>query len=115
MANKNLLHLSVVYASKARAVHEITLLTSPPCSVLQALQQSGMLLRYPEIDNHEALIGVWGHRAKLEQHLRDHDRIEIYRPLRVDPKVARRERFVRQGIRGAGLFVKKRVGTKAGY
>ncbi|WP_296492082.1 RnfH family protein [Rhodoferax sp.] len=115
MANKDQLRLSVVYAPKARAVHEVTLLASSPCSVLQALQQSGMLLRYPEIDNHEALIGVWGHRAKLEQHLLDHDRVEIYRPLRVDPKVARRERFVSQGSRGAGLFVKKRVGAKAGY
>jgi putative ubiquitin-RnfH superfamily antitoxin RatB of RatAB toxin-antitoxin module len=41
--------------------------------------------------------------------------VEIYRPLRVDPKVARRERFVKQGARTAGLFVKKRPGAKAGY
>ena len=43
------------------------------------------------------------------QVLRDQDRIEIYRPLRVDPKVARRERFVKQGSRGAGLFIKLRI------
>lgn len=115
MANDGLLHLSVVYAPKAREVHEVKLLTSPPCSIAQALQQSGLLLRYPEINNHEALIGVWGRKAKLDQRLRDQDRIEIYRPLRVDPKVARRERFVSQGSRGAGLFVKKRAGAKAGY
>jgi putative ubiquitin-RnfH superfamily antitoxin RatB of RatAB toxin-antitoxin module len=47
--------------------------------------------------------------------LRDQDRIEVYRPLLVDPKVARRERFVKQGARGAGLFAKKRQGAKAGY
>lgn len=115
MVNEGLLHLSVVYAPKAREVHEVKLTSSPPCTVLQALQQSGLLLRYPEIDNHEALIGVWGHKAELDQCLRDLDRVEIYRPLRVDPKVARRERFVSQGSRGAGLFVKKRAGAKAGY
>jgi putative ubiquitin-RnfH superfamily antitoxin RatB of RatAB toxin-antitoxin module len=33
--------------------------------------------------------------------------VEVLRPLQVDPKVARRERFVKQGTRGAGLFAKK--------
>jgi putative ubiquitin-RnfH superfamily antitoxin RatB of RatAB toxin-antitoxin module len=42
--------------------------------------------------------------------LRDLDRIELYRPLKVDPKVARRERFQRQGARAAGLFARKRRG-----
>ncbi len=113
--NKSLLHLSVVYAPRAREVLEVNLQLSAPCTVLHALQQSGLLVCHPEIDNHEALIGVWGHKAKLDQCLRDGDRVEIYRPLRVDPKVARRERFVSQGSRGAGLFVKKRHGAKAGY
>ncbi|MDH5708755.1 MAG: RnfH family protein, partial [Hylemonella sp.] len=49
------------------------------------------------------------------QVLRDLDRVELYRPLKVDPKVARRERFARQGARGAGLFASKRAGAKAGY
>lgn len=113
--NKTLLHLSVVYAPKAREVFEVILQLSAPCTVLEALQQSGLLLRHPEVDNHDALIGVWGHKAKLDQYLRDHDRVEIYRPLRVDPKVARRERFVSQGSRRAGLFGKKRADAKTGY
>ncbi len=44
----------------------------------------------------------------MERQLKDGDRVEIYRQLVVDPKVARRERFVRQGSRGAGLFAKDR-------
>jgi putative ubiquitin-RnfH superfamily antitoxin RatB of RatAB toxin-antitoxin module len=83
--------------------------------LLQALQQSGFLTRFPEIDNRHTEFGVWGRKAPLDQLLREQDRVEVYRPLRVDPKVARRERFARQGSRGAGLFVKKRVGAKAGY
>lgn len=115
MVSEALLQLSVVYAPKARALVEVKLSLPAPCTVLQALQQSGLLLQFPEIDDVHALMGVWGRRVKLNQCLRDLDRIEIYRPLRVDPKVARRERFARQGSRGAGLFVNKRAGAKAGY
>ena len=115
MVSDTLLQLSVVYAPKAREWVEVKLSLPAPSTVLHALQQSGLLLQFPEIDHLHALLGVWGRRVKLDHHLRDLDRIEIYRPLRVDPKVARRERFARQGSRGAGLFVKKRVGAKAGY
>ena len=61
------------------------------------------------------MAGIWGRKARLQQLLRDGDRVELYRPLQVDPKVARRERFARQGARAAGLFAKKRAGAKAGY
>ena len=47
--------------------------------------------------------------------LRAGDRVEIYRDLLVDPKVARRERFRKQGARAAGLFAGKRPGAKQGY
>ncbi|MEX1167273.1 MAG: RnfH family protein, partial [Hydrogenophaga sp.] len=50
-----------------------------------------------------------------EKALREGDRLEICRELRVDPKVARRERFAGQGARGAGLFAQRRPGSKAGY
>jgi putative ubiquitin-RnfH superfamily antitoxin RatB of RatAB toxin-antitoxin module len=43
------------------------------------------------------------------------DRIELYRPLKVDPKVARRQRFKRQGKGRTGLFAKRKSGSAAGY
>lgn len=113
--SESCVNVSVVYAPAAREVHEVTLQLDAPCSVLQALQCSGLLVRFPEIDNQQTVVGIWGRKAGLDQVLREHDRVEVYRPLRVDPKVARRERFVKQGSRGAGLFDKKRVGSKAGY
>ncbi len=61
------------------------------------------------------LIGVWGRSAAPETVLQDLDRVELYRPLKVDPKVARRERFAKQGARSTGLFASKRPGAKAGY
>lgn len=59
--------------------------------------------------------GIWGKPAKASTRLRDGDRVEWYRPLTVDPKVARRERFAQQGARGTGLFARQRPGGKAGY
>jgi sulfur carrier protein len=60
-------------------------------------------------------VGIWGRRCTLDQPVRQGDRVEIYRPLLVDPKVARRERFQKQGARAAGLFAKRRPGAKPGY
>jgi len=60
-------------------------------------------------------VGIWGQRCEPTQTLRAGDRVEVYRSLRVDPKVARRERFKGQGVRRAGLFAKRRPGAKPGY
>ena len=60
-------------------------------------------------------LGVWGQRCTLEQCLQPGDRLECYRGLRVDPKVARRERFSKQGAGTAGLFAQRRQGAKPGY
>lgn len=69
------------------------------------------------LDEHAVPVdaGIWGRRAPLSQVLRESDRVELYRPLTVDPKVARRERFRKQGARGTGLFASRRPGSKSGY
>jgi putative ubiquitin-RnfH superfamily antitoxin RatB of RatAB toxin-antitoxin module len=115
MVAEVLIPVTVVYSPAARVLHEVALLLSEMSTVAQALQASGLAQRFESIDLGKVLVGVWGRKANLGQALRANDRIEIYRPLSVDPKVARRERFVRQGARSAGLFVKKRAGAKAGY
>lgn len=56
--------------------------------------------------------GVWGRKVAPDDVLRDGDRLEIYRALKVDPKRARRERFSRQGARTAGLFARRGPGVK---
>lgn len=60
-------------------------------------------------------LAVWGKPVSPQDVLHDGDRLELLRPLRVDPKVARRERFQKQGAKTAGLFAKRRAGAKAGY
>ena len=54
-------------------------------------------------------------RQTQQWELQLQDRVEVYRALKVDPKVARRERFAKQGARTTGLFASKRPGAKAGY
>jgi putative ubiquitin-RnfH superfamily antitoxin RatB of RatAB toxin-antitoxin module len=115
MASNIKIEVSVVYSPASRDVREIVLHLAPSSTVLQAVQASGLLQLFPLIDQQTTVVGVWGRKASLNQPLRENDRVEIYRPLTVDPKVARRERFAKQGARTAGLFVKKRAGAKAGY
>lgn len=110
-----LIEVTVAYSPAAREVHEIVLQLPPETTVAQALQQSGLQALYPDLDWSAAAVGLWGRKASQDQLLRDKDRLEIYRPLRVDPKVARRERFARQGARTTGLFARQRPGAKTGY
>lgn len=59
---------------------------------------------------------VWARAVGLDYVLQADDRVELLRPLRVDPMTARRERFAKQGAKGkAGLFKTRRKGAKAGY
>jgi putative ubiquitin-RnfH superfamily antitoxin RatB of RatAB toxin-antitoxin module len=58
----------------------------------QALEASGILQRYPAIDLNTQKVGVFGKLKPLDAALADHDRVEIYRPLLVDPKLSRQRR-----------------------
>lgn len=86
-------------------------------TVRVALESARIMKEFPELlpQASQLPVGIWGRRCGLEHVLHDKDRIEVYRGLRVDPKVARRERFKGQGVKRAGLFSSTRVGGKAGY
>ena len=57
-----------------------------------AILASGVLQKFPEIDLNVNEIGIFGKLTKLEQPLRQMDRVEIYRPLIADPKEVRKQR-----------------------
>lgn len=63
-----------------------------PLTVQQAIEASGVLQRFPDIDLAKNKVGVFGKAAKLDALLGDGDRVEIYRPLIADPKEARKKR-----------------------
>lgn len=87
--------VTVVYAQPgAQQVIEVDV--DAGATVREAIVASGLLARVPVLGPVRALdeldVGVWNHRCSLDAVLREGDRIEVYRPLRVDPKEARRIR-----------------------
>lgn len=101
------LHVTVVFSPAPREVREWPVVLPPASTVADAIAASGLRSEFPQLDLAALGVGVWGRKAGPRQLLRDRDRVEVYRPLQVDPKVARRERFRKQGARAAGLFARK--------
>lgn len=87
------LNVSVVYSPRAGEVDEVQLSMSAGATVADALRESGLQQRHAGLDLGTAPIGIWGALCRLDHVLRDHDRVEVYRLLQVDPKEARRERY----------------------
>ncbi|MFL9990908.1 RnfH family protein [Paraburkholderia sediminicola] len=79
-------------------------------TVQQALDTSGILQRYPQIDLGTQKVGVFGKLKPLDAVLADHDRVEIYRPLLVDPKLSRQRRV--EKTRKAGSIEGRRWQNK---
>ena len=76
-------------------------LTVPAGTTLgQALEQSGVLREFPGIDLAVNMVGIYGKKKSLDTVLREHDRIEVYRPLQADPKEARRRRASGRPVKG---------------
>lgn len=108
--------VSLLYAPAARHVEEAVVTLEEGATVADALQACGWLSRFAELQGSSDIgISVWGRKATDDHILREGDRVEFCRALRVDPKVARRERFSRQGAKTAGLFSRRRQGAKPGY
>ncbi len=90
------LRVTVAYSPEPGRVDEVLLELVEGATLGDALRASRLLERHPTIDLDVQRIGIWGKFKPPEERLRDRDRIEIYRPLKVDPKEARRQRYRRQ-------------------
>ena len=97
------LRVVVVTSPAPRETREWTLQLGVGSTVLDALRACAL---DPEDAQFQA--GIWGRAATLQTLLREGDRVDWCRPLKVDPKMARRQRFASQGARTAGLFAKRR-------
>ncbi len=109
-----LVDITVVYSPAPREVIEWTI-ALPEGSTMGVAIASVMHEAFPGLDTDTLVAGVWGRQENRSVVLKSGDRVELYRPLTVDPKVARRKRFKSQGVRGAGLFAKKKTGRESGY
>lgn len=85
-------NVGVLYSPHAGAVDEVALRLAAGATVADALHESGLQARHPSLDLAAAPVGIWGALCKRDDVLRDRDRVEVYRPLQVDPKEARRQR-----------------------
>lgn len=107
--------VTLVFSSASRVTVEHAIDLPDGSTVAMALTKSGWRERYALDAGHDLTFGIWNHPATLLTVLKSSDRVEIYRPLSVDPKRARRERFHKQGAKAAGLFATRRPGAKPGY
>lgn len=98
MKQKETWRIEVAYATPRRQ-EVIETPVRPGATVEEALRESGMLERFPEIDLSRQRVGIFGEIANLDDPVHDGDRIEIYRALLADPKEVRRRRAKTAGGR----------------
>jgi len=92
--------VTVVYALPDRQ-HVLQTEVAPGTTVGRAIMASGLLELEPALRDAELRAGVWNHRVALDAMVREGERIEVYRPLTVDPKEARRIRADLRRQRGS--------------
>ncbi len=86
--------VEVAYATPEEQVI-LSVTAAEGATVQQVIEASGILQHFPEIDLAENKVGIFSKICKLEQPVNEGDRVEIYRPLLIDPKEHRRQRAVK--------------------
>jgi putative ubiquitin-RnfH superfamily antitoxin RatB of RatAB toxin-antitoxin module len=94
-AKPEMICVEVAYATPTRQfLQEVEV--APDATVAEAIEASGVLAQFPEIDLTRNTVGVFSERRVLDDPLRQGDRVEIYRPLIADPKAMRRKRAAKR-------------------
>ena len=84
------IQVEIVFATADE--QRLSVLTVPAdATIADVIAMSALAEHFPEHDLGAMRVGVWGHPADRSQAVSDGDRIEIYRPLEIDPRVARRQ------------------------
>lgn len=83
------MHVGVAYADKFKQMW-LTLDVPDGCSIREAIEHSGILLHFPDLDIEAQPVGVFGKISKLDSKLQDGERVEIYRHITADPETVER-------------------------
>ncbi len=83
--------ISVSYAHPAKPAW-MRLDVDEGCTLRAAIERSGILARYEDIDLERNKVGIFGKIKPLETVLAEGDRVEIYQPIVIDPKTAPRRK-----------------------
>ena len=103
----NQIQVEVVYGRQDRQ-KAVAVSLNEGATLREAVERSGLLGEFPEIDLAKFKFGIWNKLAKADAVVRDKDRVEIYRPLLADPKEVRKQRAAE------GKVMKKGGGEIAG-
>lgn len=85
------MNIGVCYAEAERQLW-LRLEVPDESTIQEAIELSGVLKQYPQIDLTTQKVGVFGKLAKLEAPIKEGDRIEIYRKITADPQQVQRRR-----------------------
>ncbi len=101
------IRVTVVYALPQRQWVQAVKLDGG-ASVRMAIERSGVLKAVPELRLETLEVGIFHRRCSLDAPVRDGDRVEIYRPLVLDPKDARRMRAARNKTQSRAVSARSR-------
>lgn len=86
----DLVDVEVVFATGEEQVL-IALRVPIGASVEEVIAASEVTRRFPDIPVEEHAVGIWGRVVERDHQVRNGDRVEIYRPLQIEPREARRQ------------------------
>ena len=93
-ATQKLINVEVCYALPEKQTL-LQLSVAADTTIQVVIERSGILEKHPEIVLKKDKVGVFSKLAKLSDTLHDGDRVEIYRPLLIDPKEVRKQRALK--------------------
>ena len=88
------INVEVIYAIPKEQI-TFTVSVEQGATAQQAIEASGILAKYPEIELNKNKLGIYSRLIKLDTVLQDGERIEIYLTLIADPKEMRKRRAVK--------------------
>ena len=84
-----MVNVGVAYANAEKQVW-LKVELADGCTVIDAIEESGILDLFPEIDLEQQKIGIYGKMTQPDAKLKEGDRVEIYRAITADPKTVKR-------------------------
>lgn len=88
-----MIQVEIAYALSANEQYLKTVKVMPNSTIQDVIRLSSITDYYPEIDLDKQPVGIFGQKKDLMTRVEPGDRVEIYRPLLIDPKEARRQRI----------------------
>ena len=95
MSDTPVIRVEVVYATQERQAL-VAVELPRGATVAQAIDASGLAAMFEDFEADPSRLGIFSRKVGPEHELRDGDRVEVYRPLLIDPKEARRQRAALQ-------------------